>query len=416
MPYTLVLVDGNGVLHAYETSASSVDLGYDLLGRSDVSPATLSTPVTVSVSGLSAWISGDEVQLVSGSADEWDRPISGSDVAADQLSGSKVEDWSASAVGRALNLLTAADDVVLYQLTAQTATHGTPPDPVTAYSFVAAVSFASTLALPPSASVTPLPMTNGSAATITGTLSPVTSTGTLPVSWDTSQFESYLAAMGPGAIAATNPHALLVHANAYPLQSPAPLARGGRAELFRTVQPSGAGSVIFDQAATYGQFLAPALWYESRDVSFTANVSYSVSGATPWIATPSIGRREPMSPTPPSPIVPAVSPAQNPTVTTGTLTPTISWTAPALGVPTSYGVAIYQLSPSSGATVAARVASWALTGTSFTVPSSLLASGQTYYVEITAFIRSPEQFDTAPERTSNTGNYATALTSPFTTP
>jgi hypothetical protein len=95
------------------------------------------------------------------------------------------------------------------------------------------------------------------------------------------------------------------------------------------------------------------------------------------------------------------------------ITPSLSWSAPATGAPTSYRVTIYRLYVSGTASATSPVATWAVSSTSVTVPAGVLAAGQTYFAELTAFVQSPDTFSTAPNRTSNVWNQATALTATF---
>ncbi len=410
--YTLAFTDGAGVTHFYETSATSFDLGYDVLGR-EATAASAPTPVTLTVSGLSGWIDSDEVQLAAPDVDVWDAPISGTELVAGEVGGSVVEDWSSSSIGRALNLVGATDAVWVHQLATSTVTSG-----IRAFAYQAMTRYGAT--------TFGADLTNGVAASLTAPLGTTTQTGTLTIDWRTSQFEALLASMGPGAQPAANPHALLVRTHPYALASPAPVAAGGVLELFRLVQPAATADVdltALTPPIVYGRYLDPALWSESRVASFTARVSYTAPGAaTSLDALATVSRREPMLPAPPSPIVPAVGPVQAPLVNgldaLGTLgavgaTPTIGWSAPLVGTPSSYGVTLRELYASGTASATRVVATWAVAGRSITLPAGLLVANRTYYVEITAFARTAEQFDTAPNRSSNVGSDATTLTSTF---
>jgi hypothetical protein len=62
------------------------------------------------------------------------------------------------------------------------------------------------------------------------------------------------------------------------------------------------------------------------------------------------------------------------------LQPTLSWSLPTLGTPTSYRVQIYPADPTSLAFLYATVYS----SQSFTIPPGFLATGSTYYATITA--------------------------------
>jgi hypothetical protein len=405
-PYLLVFVDPSGAVHTYQTSADVVDLGYDLLGRTNPTAATISpTPVTFSLSNLDPWIANDQVQLTSGDADLWDAPISGADIGADQLTGSKIEDWAKSAEGTALNLLVATDVLWVHQLHTATATDAA----LAAHAYQYASSATSTSAV----------LTDGAASTIPAALAPLTRTAVIDVTWSTNAFETLLPTMAPAASVTGTQHLLRVEATPYPLQNPAPVPSGAP-ELFRLTEPNPTPNFSIG-SINYGEFL-DVLWSELRDVRYDATVSYTAGTATPLQAVATVQRREPMSPSPASPIVPGVSPVQAPAINGVSLftaqtsvgtTPTLSWSAPATGAPTSYRVTIYRLYVSGTASAASPVATWAVTSTSVAVPAGVLAAGQTYFAALTAFVQSPDTFSTAPNRTSNVWNQATALTATF---
>ncbi len=412
-PYTLAFTDGAGVTHFIQTSSSTVDLGYDVLGR-EATAATAPTPVTISVSALSSWIESDAVQITAPDVDLWNAPISGTEIIAGEVGGTVVEDWSASSIGRALNLLAATDVVWMHQLSTSTVTAD-----LIAYAYQAATRSAATAVVPD--------MANGAAASLSATLAPTTQTGNLLIDWRTTQFEALLSSMGPSAQPAANPHALVVRTLPYALSSPAPVATG-TPELFRLLQPAGTADAnlsTLDPPIVYGRFLDPALWSEWRDASFTARVSYTAPGAaTPMDALARISRREPMLPAPPIQIVPEVGTVQAPLVNganaLGTLgavgpTPTIVWSAPLVGAPTSYRVTLRELFVGAGSASATRVvATFSTSSSSLTVPAGVLVAGRTYFAEIAAQVRSQEQFDTAPNRVNTAGSDATTLTATFT--
>ncbi len=70
-----------------------------------------------------------------------------------------------------------------------------------------------------------------------------------------------------------------------------------------------------------------------------------------------------------------------------TRTPTVTWNAPSLGSPTRYLLRIEQLSASQGRTIATPVASFylAASNTSFTVPTGVMVTNQTYVLQLSAY-------------------------------
>jgi hypothetical protein len=235
-------VDGNGFVRFFETSSSAVDLGYDLLGRSGLVKPTLSTMVTLDLTGLVPWTpSGDEVQLTSSNADVWDPAILGADVAASATTALHAEDWAASSVGR-LNLLAASDVLYVHQLATSSVAIGLSSYP---YQAVSAAAFVGGVTL-----------TDGVGQTIPATLTAPGANGSVALSWQLSQFEALLPAMGPSATAGAGAHTLIVGANAHPLTNPAPMTLVGAPELFRIALPAGIGDASAESLG-YGQFLPP---------------------------------------------------------------------------------------------------------------------------------------------------------------
>ncbi len=390
--YLLVFRDGGAVSHVVETTSSAVDLGYDVLGRPDAVPARLPTPVTYALTDLAP--AATEVQLTSSGADLWH-------VAA--LAG---EDWSTTGA----NLLATGD--VLY-------VHDLAPVVCGAYACQVATDWSSQVAAG---------MTDGVAYVVAATLAPATIFGSIAVDWRTSAFELLLADMNPTATTDAAAHTLLVGASAFPLANPAPVALGGAPVLFRLQQPAGSplGTVdVYAGPVGYGQFL-DSLWNEWRGVDFSARVAYTApTASTPLVETVSVARREPMVPAPLTPVAPTLGPVRVPllngsgafsTLTGVGTAPTLSWSPPTTGVPTSYVVQLYWLHASGTASASAPVASFTVAGTStqVVVPPGLLTAGNTYYARITArFIPTGDAFDSAPFRTSNLWSEAQILTGAF---
>jgi hypothetical protein len=416
-PYVLELVDGAGVRYAIETSASTVDLGYDVLGRDPLTAATLPTSVTLDLTGLEPWAPGHELQLASANADLWDVPRADGAILDLQVAGTIVEDWFASDVGSPLNLLDTADPYYVFQLPAYTATGGAQGLDAYAYKRVATAA-------------APLGITlvDGAPATITAALAAVSRTASLTgIDWKVTQFEQEGAGLAPAsATPLPDPHELVVTAAAYAQNAAAPLGRGGTPEMFRMVRAPATPDVTISSSLVYGQFLDEALWSEWRSATYTLAMSYTAAGAATPVQVPaSVGRRDAMLPAPPSPIVPAVGTVRNAAIggqpalgaiaVPGT-TPTLTWAAPSVGTPTHYRVAIHEVYASGGATATKTVATWLVPAsrTSLAVPANVLQPGKEYFVEITAYARAADTFDTAPLRTPAVFSHATTLSSQFT--
>ena len=220
-------------------------------------------------------------------------------------------------------------------------------------------------------------------------------------------------------------YSLRVGASARPLAWPTARSRAaGEPTLFQLRASGGvAAAVTFAAPLTYGHALDTATWSEWREATLTAHADFTATGATtPVRVDVTLGQREAMSPVPAVPIVPLLGPIQSlllnggaataPRITVG-LNPTLAWTAPAIGVPTSYAVELYRLAASGTVSTATRVATLVTTGTSLQVPPGVLATGSTYMAMVTARAVAGEAPATVPLRSANTYAWASTLTSTF---
>jgi hypothetical protein len=424
----VVLRDGSGVVHAVETAATALDLGYDLLGRANAVPASPppspGTPVTFDLSGLEAWAAGDELQIASSNADVWDvlvprlPPKPAFDFGIGDVAGQAEEDWGApNASAAPLNLLAASDLLYVHQLGARTDTSGVSYQAATAW-----------------ASLTGTALTNGAAASLAPlVLSPTANPGiTVSGAWSLSGFEAQGPLMNPSATTDANAHALVVSATPHlvtaPVLAPGPVPRGTPA-LLAAHLPAGAPEPTLG-ALTYGRFLDP-LWNEWIGVAFTVHVSMTAAGASTALdEAVSVGWRQPTSVALPAAFAPVLTPVQGLTLTSSTgtaasafgprtgvgTTPSLSWMAPATGTPTSYLVEVLRLYANGARSAAAPVASFYTAGTAtrVAIPPGVLAAGNVYYARVTARSTTPDPFATAPLRRMNIGAWASSLTGTFT--
>jgi hypothetical protein len=400
--YMLEYVLPDGVRTYADAAATALDMGYDVLGRTAPLLATpvADTLITFTLDG--PWTgSGDQVEMASSSADVWDVLLPSAPI----VSGSPatfVENWRASqAAGLPLRLLDASDTLWLHQLAIPS------PAPATSYLYAVAAT-----------SLTGIALVDGSPAPLAGTLVAAPQTGSASVDWDLPAFEAYLTDMLPsGATATSSGHLLVVEASPYALASPAPPPTAGSPELIVLSAATGsvpAGSRLALGSLAYGQFL-PTWWPEWQRAAFTARADYLAPGASTALSeSASVVRAEPMSPAPPSPIVPAVSPVRSPAIATSAGQTTISWTAPALpsGPPApSYRVEIFWLRASGTASVSSPVVRYLTSSTQAVIPAGVLTPGNSYYARITAEL--PGATVSAPFRRANAQSAASALTGVF---
>ena len=411
--YALCYALPNGGMACSETDADQVDLGYDVLGRPDQTAATQATPVTLALAGLDAWNPiTDQIQLTSSSANLWDVAGSVGALQGGTTGGTVTEDWHrGNGSGTPLDLLGPPDVLFVHQLSTRSI------DAANTILFYAAA----THAVMPSQGgpgVIGIALVDGQPASVDAAMTPLPLTASFDLQWDLGQFEAHRTAMGPAARISlgAKAHTFRVGANAFQLEYPAP-ASSGSPELVRFGLPAGLGQVA--GTLYYGRFL-PALWREWWEASFAAEVSYLAPGATaPLGETAVVERRE--APPVSGVVVPAVSPVLAPLVNgvdayrdaTGVgLTPVLSWSPPAVGVPTAHVIEVYKLGTSGGATTSSLALRYVTRAATVTVPPGVLEVGGTYYAKITAEV-STIPYAVAPFRRANVYARATVLTGTF---
>jgi hypothetical protein len=408
-PYLLEYVDATGFRTLVDTSADSVDLGYDVAGRAGLALPLVSTPVTFALTGLSPWnTGGDEVQITCSDTDVWDLlPAPNPPFASGVTSGDALDDWLAgNAVPGPLPLLN-NDQLLVHQL-------ATATDASSGQSYQYASNWVS---------LGGVTLSSGAPATLSPTLAAISPTGSLPAAaWSLSQFD-LLPSMNPAAITDARAHSLVVGASHQPLASAGPAARGSP-RLLAIRLPRGTPDPALG-TLPYGQFLG-AGWNEWWGADFTVQVSYlAPAAAAAVVETASVGRREAM-PFAGGAIAPTLTPVLAPLVNgqsafsalvgVGT-TPTVSWTAPVTGSPTRYVLELYRLDAVAGASAATPVAAWVTAATSLAFPPAVLVAGSTYFARITSQAVPGDSFGAAtpaPLRLPALYAYASVLTGTFT--
>jgi hypothetical protein len=111
-------------------------------------------------------------------------------------------------------------------------------------------------------------------------------------------------------------------------------------------------------------------------------------------------------PTATAPLTPLIGPPTAPRIngvslftsqTITTTTPTISWSAPTVGTPSTYTVSISYLVASGSSTEAQQVANFTTPHTSLVLPANLLTANGTYVIEISAIYAPGVNFNTGPD-------------------
>lgn len=166
-----------------------------------------------------------------------------------------------------------------------------------------------------------------------------------------------------------------------------------------------------------GFFGAP--YQEYRQFTYSVGLVLTADGSTTGLS-PTFTQLTPVDQAGPT-IAPVLSPVRSPLIAgkdafapqTGVgTTPTISWTPPALGSPTSYSILIQMISPPGNPDQDGIIITSAFGGTSFTVPDGLLIPGKAYAAIITA-IQIPGQDVNRPNRTGLPESTTDAVTNIF---
>lgn len=379
------------------TTSHTVDLGEARLGRPDVVPTTMATPVVFDVTGLSPWETDDTLEAVSSNAgmfvfaaEYYGTPAPM--VGASALTGLTM-DWYGDPFPRPGYLIDggAGDRLSLVQLERRLTASGEPYEGLTRH-----VEFA------------PFTMVDGVSTTLAGALAPVPQT-TLDIEWPMAEF----AALGD----AVHPNSVDYAGSFYVSPQPGGLAHGvvsANPDLVRFFLAPGWNVNL--SGMSYGNPF-PATWETYASVSMIWRVTYTV-GSIAYPAYGYVGHIDEVAAVAATPIVPRLSPPLAPYIAgldarvlregVG-LTPSLSWSAPSLGTAVGYRIFVYRLYMDIGILRRSLVAVIKTTSTAIVIPPSILAAGETYHLGIQAVAG---DFDLAnhPHRTPFPMAYADALT------
>jgi hypothetical protein len=155
----------------------------------------------------------------------------------------------------------------------------------------------------------------------------------------------------------------------------------------------------------------PAAWTPFAVAQHFVSSTYTAPGATNGRRVfGSISVFTTTLPTANAPLQPIIGPATNITINHQSFfstqsgvstTPTVAWSAPALGTPTKYEVSFYRLyADTQGNTQEQPIATFATTATSLIIPQNLLVAGNSYYVQLAAVSEQPIDITQTPFRHS----------------
>jgi hypothetical protein len=342
------------------------DLSTLVAARRDLARVRTSTPVTADFSNLEPWVSGAQIVAVSAQADLWQnlypsRPVVG-------VTSFRTEfDWQRGFGPRLPGLPDPdqGDVVFLYQRG-----FARPLIPNGTATVQKAVRYARLDALR---------IVNGQPATFSVPLIEAPQTGNLSADVKTTRFAELAADVNPRA--QLDYLFLGVQAVPHSIQYPDEPADGARPLL--TIYATTASDVVL--ASDYGQFLGPP-WQEVRSFGFSFQLNDP-------LATGYITIREPAQPAPWSVMVPVLSPPTLPRINGQdafvprngvSLQPTISWSPPRIGSPTSYLVTVKIVHGEAQEGDTDELSALVDGATSFQVPPGFLRDQRSYYATITA--------------------------------
>jgi hypothetical protein len=373
-----------GSYSAVQHVASTIDLTGERAGRPDAVRPTVPTSVTYDLSGLFPWTpSGDYVVVFGSRVVEYPFGIqstSQTDLPAGAVTANVTGEWGLLNQGT-LPDTSAGDVVSLHQMATATIPAGQPGAGLT---YQTAAHFARLWEL-----IVP----DGVPTTITAGLAPPPSAGTVSLNLAARDYEALVADLGPGAT--WNGLDAAVLALPHTLAFPVPLAAGVPELLYLHLPP---GTPNTDLGAfTFGRVLDP-MWKEYLNVVGGGWVPVLASGATqPTSVSASMWSELPLGQAT-GQLGPRLGPPRSPTINGLSLsspragvttTPTIGWSAPAIGNATSYTVEIREVSRIGGRTLVRprSLVSFTVFGgatQSLTLPPGILAAGREYIVGIQA--------------------------------
>ena len=366
------------------TSSSSVDIGYDGNGRADTAWPSAPTFLDLDLTGLNPWQSGDRQQVYVANTDTW-----------------QDYDWSAMGLRSGVTTLdeqlpwaaplldsSRGDRMYLTQLVTTPALPGLP------------IQVAQR-------SLGPLSVTqvDGAEMEIEGDLQVPATSGSLRPVISGSAFAGLESGMNPSAIPDSSYFYLDVHPSGTTLgwvaNTPDLVALDGTGNPIRS--DVDLGNIAFGNPF-------PATWGTFYDYAHYVWVDYTAAGAVNSTGANAILEvQDATVPTAAQPISPAVGPVGSPLVegislfsdqTVSTTSPTISWTAPALGSATGYEVDIYSLYVIGVDSTFDLVGTLLTASTSAQIPPGVLQDGASYFFCITAVAEPGQSFATAPFRHS----------------
>jgi hypothetical protein len=356
-----------------ETSEDVADLGFDIAGRPGASEPTTATTIAMNVSGLETWVAGDDIDLLVPDIDTWYYALSltassGKPNAGDtSLTGFTVDTLHQSVTSLlTIGNLIQNDQAFLTQLSLRS-TGDTPTIDYLALSKVFTPS--------------PFTQTNGTTTTISGAFQPAPQQS-LAIALRASQFANLGPMMGP------NPSSFGTTFNVVAVTNDlafGPFSLGANCLQSAPTDLDYAGTVMFG--------VPSAAFHPYAQVVTQFRVDYKLGSATALSQFAALEIDDQPTAFTTGPIVPVVGPVNGPMIAghngfatnSGVgLTPTIAWGAPSVGIASAYQLRVNHLVEVSGLTEFQEVGRFTTAATQVSIPTGVLAAGETYFFSVTA--------------------------------
>jgi len=364
-----VVFGQGGSIGVHASSSDAPDLSEYFLGRADAAYPTQDTETTFALSGMSPWVTGDVLELITpgngGTAFDIEQfpltaPNDGDTTVAQTF------DWEETA----MPLTDASKNDTLNILHLAQITSGN-------FSYDALTD----LAQPDG-----LTQVDGQANTVTASFSSLERNETYALDWHGSQFDALRADVGAAsgtAVSGSLGIDALPDASNHGFYNSAPdlaLWFGGSDDA--------TGTIAYANPFPYSK----GRWDEFLIYSYFWNIPVHLGSTTATLQAgiygyDALGNLASVAPTLSPPTCSAAAAAigrPGTRVTGATATPTFSWAAPATGTPTAYLVTILQGHVQSGFAYFQTVASFTTSDTTLTVPANYLSSGTVYIATISA--------------------------------
>lgn len=378
--YWLRVPGARGGVALFRTNASAVDAGYATEGRATQTAELPNTQLTLDVTNLAPWQNGDMLELISSEANSWhfnleQQAVAGAPAVDDTSLALTIDmtDTTLSVPNHIDGSLTPPDRVFL----TQTSVHTTAEN--TQYSSVSRLFEAG-----------PFTVASGQTSTLAGAFTDASSQQTLSLQIDGAAITASRTEEARACDVAVADWYVLLDASPGSAQY---VGAGATADFLLLGVPVNATSTITATNMGYG-IPVTGTWTPEVSATFAEQCKFVPPGATSPVRmfagliynlTVAGAQQAPIGARLGQVRAPTINGASLYTTTSGYgLTPTLAWTAPSSGTPTSYTVTAYRLYSNGGQGARDWVLTMTTDQTSVTIPPGYLQTGESYVFEIDA--------------------------------